>query len=218
MTIAEMHSELERKLRNLDVVLDIPTSEISNAFHEALYKFIDKYYDTFEEDERSRKALSLLTITESLTPTSPSSIFPSDSNAYDVDITALTSPNVLLYTVLELVTVGTETVKVKPTTLDSYRINLDNPFKKPYSKLIWRIEMAGTTRLHVLIAPTGITLTTTDCYQLVYIKEPTYMAIEDSTSGTDEMEVPEIFQYEIIDMALQILLQSHSILNSKQNV
>jgi len=211
MTIAEMHSELERKLRNLDVVLDIPTSEISKTFYEALYKFIDKYYETFEEDERSRKALSLLTVNTTIEPTVSTVL----ENSYEAII-----PSEVLYVVLELVTINGEVVKVKPTTLDSYRINLDNPFKKPYSKLVWRVEMIPTrtsNKLHLLILQSGTTLTGA-CYTLGYIKKPTYMAIEDSTSGTDEMEVPEIFQYEIIDMALQMLLQSHSILNSKQNV
>jgi len=212
MTIAEMHSELERKLRNLDVVLDIPTSEISKTFYEALYKFIDKYYESFEEDERSRKALSLLTVTDTISVSADSPILP---NSYKAVISSG-----VLYVVLELVTISGEVVKVKPTTLDSYRINLDNPFKKPYSKLVWRVEMIPTrtsNKLHLLILQSGTTLTGA-CYTLGYIKKPTYMAIEDSTSGTDEMEVPEIFQYEIIDMALQMLLQSHSILNSKQNV
>ncbi|HPQ79725.1 MAG TPA: hypothetical protein PLG47_04695 [Candidatus Dojkabacteria bacterium] len=211
MTIAEMHSELERKLRNLDVVLDIPTSEISKTFYEALYKFIDKYYETFEEDEKSRKALSLLTVNTTIEPTVSTVL----ENSYEAII-----PSEVLYVVLELVTISGEVVKVKPTTLDSYRINLDNPFKKPYSKLVWRVEMIPTrtsNKLHLLILQSGTTLTGA-CYTLGYIKKPTYMAIEDSTSGTDEMEVPEIFQYEIIDMALQMLLQSHSILNSKQNV
>ena len=110
-----MHSEFERKLRNLDVTIDIPTSEISSAFYEALYKFIDKYYATFEEDEKSRKALGLLTITESLTPSSSAII---STTAYDVDLTGLTYP--IIYTVLELVTMDGEIVKVQPITLVSY--------------------------------------------------------------------------------------------------
>jgi len=209
MTIAEMHSELERKLRNLDVVLDIPTSEISKTFYEALYKFIDKYYESFEEDERSRKALSLLTVTDTISVSADSPILP---NSYKAVI-----PSGVLYVVLELVTISGEVVKVKPTTLDSYRINLDNPFKKPYGKLVWRIEMvdadAPTSRLHILVTESGDAISN---YQVAYIKEPTYYSIE--SNPTSEMEVPEIFQYEIIDMALQMLLQSHSILNSKQNV
>ena len=68
MNLGEMHSEIERKLRNLDIIIDTPTTELSSIIYECVYKFIDKYYKTFEEDERSRKALGLLTIETDITP------------------------------------------------------------------------------------------------------------------------------------------------------
>jgi len=212
MTIGEMHSEFERKLRNLDVVIDAPTSEISNIFYEALYKFIDKYYETFEEDERSRKALSLLTINDAdvtITDASPQ-IVP---NSYKATIP--TDPE-LLYTVLELATIDSNVVMVKPITLDAYRTNLNNPFRKPWKNLVWRLDIIpnGDTKYHILVADSTAEITN---YQLGYIKVPTKYTIEDDYD--EEMEVPEIFQYEIIDMAIEMFLQSHNILNSnKQNV
>ena len=128
MTIGEMHSEIERKLRNLDVIIDTPTSELSKILIECEYAFIDKYYATFEEDERSRKALSLLTIETDITPTDPGTILP---DSVDCII-----PTEAIYTVLEVATLDGDLVKVKPITLDSYRTNLNNPFKKPYSKMV----------------------------------------------------------------------------------
>ena len=98
MNLGEMHSEIERKLRNLDVIIDTPTTELSSIIYECVYKFIDKYYKTFEEDERSRKALGLLTIETDITPSSADPIFPNSYRA-----TLPTNPE-LLYTVLEIVT------------------------------------------------------------------------------------------------------------------
>lgn len=200
-----MHSEIERKLRNLDVVIDTPTSELSKILLECEYEFIDKYYTTFEEDERSRKALSLLTIETDITP-GAGAILP---NSFDCII-----PTEAIYTVLEVATLDGDLVKVKPITLDSYRTNLNNPFKKPYNKLVWRVDMiptGGTDKLHILVAPSGGTISN---YQIGYIKEPEKYTIEDNYD--DEMEVPEIFQYEIIDMTVNKFLQSYSILNSKE--
>lgn len=205
-----MHSEIERKLRNLDVVIDTPTSELSNILYECEYKFIDKYYAIFEEDERARKALGLLTIETDIVPDATSPILP---NSYKA--TLPTNPE-LLYTVLEIGTLDGVQVKVKPITLDAYRTNLKNPFKNPYTGLVWRLELipSGTsTKLHVLVVPSGGVLSS---YKLGYIKKPIKYTIEDNP--TDTMEIPEIFQYEIIDMAVEMYLKSYTIFNSKQNV
>lgn len=205
MTLAEMHKEFERKLRNMDIILDTPTSEISDIFYEAEYVFIDKYYDTFEENEKSRKALSLLTVETDITPDDTSPILP---NSYKAAI-----PEETLYVVFEIATLDGIPVKVKPISLDGYNTNLNNPFKKPYTKLVWRVEMIpiGTTsKLHILVSPLGGIISN---YQIGYIKIPTKYTIE--TNPSDEMEVPEIFQYEIIDMAIQMFLNSHQILNNR---
>lgn len=207
MNLGEMHSEIERKLRNLDVIIDTPTTELSSIIYECVYKFIDKYYKTFEEDERSRKALGLLTIKTDITPSSADPIFPNSYRA-----TLPTNPE-LLYTVLEIVTLDGVEVKVKPISLDAYRTNLKNPFKNPYNNLVWRLELipsGTTTKIHILVVPAGSTLTN---YKLGYIKNPTKYTIEDNP--TSELEIPDIFQYEIIDMAVEMFLNSYSLLNTK---
>ena len=207
MNLGEMHSEIERKLRNLDVIIDTPTTELSSIIYECVYKFIDKYYKTFEEDERSRKALGLLTIETDITPSSADPIFPNSYRA-----TLPTNPE-LLYTVLEIVTLDGVEVKVKPISLDAYRTSLKNPFKNPYNNLVWRLELipsGTTTKIHILVVPAGSTLTN---YKLGYIKNPTKYTIEDNP--TSELEIPDIFQYEIIDMAVEMFLNSYSLLNTK---
>lgn len=207
MNLGEMHSEIERKLRNLDVIIDTPTTELSSIIYECVYKFIDKYYKTFEEDEKSRKALGLLTIETDITPSSADPIFPNSYRA-----TLPTNPE-LLYTVLEIVTLDGVEVKVKPISLDAYRTNLKNPFKTPYNNLVWRLELipsGTTTKIHILVVPAGSTLTN---YKLGYIKNPTKYTIEDNP--TSELEIPDIFQYEIIDMAVEMFLNSYSLLNTK---
>lgn len=207
MNLGEMHSEIERKLRNLDVIIDTPTTELSSIIYECVYKFIDKYYKTFEEDERSRKALGLLTIKTDITPSSADPIFPNSYRA-----TLPTNPE-LLYTVLEIVTLDGVEVKVKPISLDAYIASLKNPFKNPYNNLVWRLELipsGTTTKIHILVVPAGSTLTN---YKLGYIKNPTKYTIEDNP--TSELEIPDIFQYEIIDMAVEMFLNSYSLLNTK---
>ena len=207
MNLGEMHSEIERKLRNLDIIIDTPTTELSSIIYECVYKFIDKYYKTFEEDERSRKALGLLTIETDITPSSADPIFP---NSYRATLPTNTE---LLYTVLEIVTLDGVEVKVKPISLDAYRTNLKNSFKNPYNNLVWRLELipsGTTTKIHILVVPAGSTLTN---YKLGYIKNPTKYTIEDNP--TSELEIPDIFQYEIIDMAVEMFLNSYSLLNTK---
>ncbi|HOU76073.1 MAG TPA: hypothetical protein PK957_03045 [Candidatus Dojkabacteria bacterium] len=207
MTLAEMHNEFERKIRNLDLVIDMPTGEISSIFYECLYDLIDKYYAEFEDNEKARKALSLLTVSEVLNVTA-STILPNSVQAV--------LPTDLLYTVLEVANVRVGTTdyksKVRPISLDSYQSNIRNPFKKPYEYLVWRAEIiddGGTNRLHVLVHQSGASITS---YQVGYIREPNKYTIEDNP--TSEIEVPDVFQWEIIDMAVDMFLKSNSILNS----
>ena len=207
MTLAEMHNEFERKIRNLDVVIDAPTTEISNIFYECLYDLIDKYYAEFEDNEKARKALSLLTVNEMIHVTTPT-ILPNSVQAV--------LPTDLLYTVLEVANVRVGTTdyksKVRPISLDSYQSNIRNPFKRPYVNLVWRAEIIndnGTDRLHILVHQSGASITS---YQIGYIKEPTKYTIEGNP--TSEIEVPDIFQWEIIDMAVDMFIKSNNILNS----
>ena len=79
--------------------------------------------------------------------------------------------------------------------------------------MVWRLELipsGTTTKIHILVVPAGSTLTN---YKLGYIKNPTKYTIEDNP--TSELEIPDIFQYEIIDMAVEMFLNSYSLLNTK---
>lgn len=191
MNLVRMQYEIMRKLDTLDLRIDIKSSEISSIINEELYKFIDKYYALYEDDEKARKALSLLTKNATITSfTSTSSIIPNSVQA--------TLPADLLYTTLELATISGSVTNVKPITLDTYKRNVSNPFKKPYNKMVWRLELrydpplSGSQKAHTLISDGTITN-----YTIGYIKTPTRYTIEDNP--TSEIQIPEIYQWDLID-------------------
>lgn len=66
--------------------------------------------------------------------------------------------------------IGTTGVKVKRVTHDSYNANIDNPYKRPSSEEIWRLDAGetGGQTIVELIPPEGSSIAE---YSIVYTKE-----------------------------------------------
>lgn len=94
----------------------------------------------------------------------------------------------------------TRITRVLPIRYDEYMANIENPFKKPYKKLIWRLDfgIAGTKQ-HELIHGDDCSISS---YHLRYLKQP--VAI-DIINGVD-CELHETVHEEIVDRAVQLAI------------
>lgn len=111
-----------------------------------------------------------------------------------------------------------ENVKVKPKTHDEYHADIENPFAKPYHKLVWRMDYqredyteaftAGTETRHELITDGSYTV---DKYRVRYVRRPDDIipvTSGDTTAGTAGQRVdcrldPSIHR-EIVTEAVRI--------------
>lgn len=186
--------------------------EISDFLNKAQLQFVkhrynekgNKYQEGFEETEKRRKDLAQLT--RSLTATSSSDQTGVSPNGVFYDL-----PEGFMYTLREEATlvsndvcIDGKRIYVKPITHDEYAINLSNPFKKPDSTVVWRLDysnaaaLTGTaTKRHELVTDGTYTI---GSYFLRYLKTPSDIDIENNVDS--EMD-PSIHE-EIVDVAVRI--------------
>jgi hypothetical protein len=133
MTAVEMKYKFDMKLRDLLGALNHPftTQEINRFLNEAQLDICQQYADKFEIDENARQVLSVY-VKPFIHTT-----FTTDAYSNVNGVYAETIPANLLTVVNELVN---DTVRVKPITHDEYAIATRNPFKAPYSELVWRMD------------------------------------------------------------------------------
>lgn len=102
--------------------------------------------------------------------------------------------------------------QVIPVTEDFYSININNPYKRPYEKKIWRIDRErGNTSLDV--SPTNLKrhelILNPDLspveYSMVYYRKPKQV---DLTNPNDFCELDAMTHDVICDMAVELLLQT----------
>jgi hypothetical protein len=223
MNAAEMEQEfliLYDKITNFDAP-GYTSNEISRFLTRAQERVIlqrinplgNKYRQGYERTEKRRKDLSeldanatLLVASQSVSQTGvkPNGVF------YDL-------PADFLYASSEEVTIASSDtcinntrIEVKPVTNDEYSKNIRNPYKKPHSKLVWRMEQSKAVpntgaKRHELITDGSFTITE---YHLSYIR--TFKPIISDTStieglaGPLDCELNSIIHREIIDEAVKI--------------
>jgi hypothetical protein len=189
-------------------------SEIAQFLNKAQLQFVkqrynhkgNKYRDGFEKTEKRRKDLSELTRNADLGSTSVSSSQAGVSpNGVFYDL-----PTDFLYALREEVTISSSDscvdgnrISVKPVTHDEYTINISNPFKKPDTGQVWRLDysrdFAGSAnaKRHEVITGGSYTIST---YHLRYLKRPVDIDIANSVDS----ELDESIHEEIVDMAVRI--------------
>jgi hypothetical protein len=74
-------------------------------------------------------------------------------------------------------------VSVFTITEDYYNANIENPDKRPYHKLVWRLSSPSTV---ILIGDDTYTPTT---YKCIYLKRPSPIIIQDSNYNTGDGEI-----------------------------
>jgi len=108
---------------------------------------------------------------------------------------------------------NTEETTVKPITHDEYRANVKNPYKKPYSGLVWRMDISretdasGTTtaasakRTELITDGTGIT-----DYRVRYLRELPNIVVDTTTPANQRHCVLDAsFHDAIIDEAVKLM-------------
>lgn len=172
----------------------------------------NKYKDGFEETEKRRKDLAELIkqdiIDCTAVATLPALGISSNQVGASTNGTLVDLPESLLYTLREEVTItgATDTciadgtlLEVKPVTHDEYTANIRNPFKRPDTTKVWRLDFSsdvGGARRHELITDGSYSLGT---YIIRYLKRPADIVIP--TSGS---ELNPSMHQEIVDTAVRI--------------
>ena len=203
MLAAEFYAEVQRGINNLDNTIYIPSSEITMAFNKALYNYIHQFYTIFERDEESRKRLSKLIRPKIYTDTDLEFV----DMGIPYNVYKVTLDDTIKFIVLEMAALKFEqnnqityTSKVIPTNLNVVMANVSNPFKKPYSKKVWRIEGGDINgaKTHSIVVPKGFML---DRYTVSYI---TVVSIDDVTRMDLDINdyLDPMFQYELIGLVI----------------
>lgn len=214
MTAQEMQYHFELKLNQFHSIEKTYTSTDVSAFlnlaqdqviQDRYSKKVGSIVSFFEADEKTRMELGSL-ISNHIVNTG--SFVTSDPALHPNALFALL-PNNYLYSLQEMCTVSysdcnndgvTGTAKVIPIRHDEYLMNIENPFGKPYRKLIWRMDYGSTgAKKHELVHGSGETIST---YKLRYLRKPTTI---DINTGVD-CELHESLHEEIVDRAILIAL------------
>tara|TARA_R110000851_G_scaffold296262_4_gene451359 strand:+ start:763 stop:1503 length:741 start_codon:yes stop_codon:yes gene_type:complete len=180
----------------------------------------NKYKEGFESSTKRRYDLKELivdfkgTIKISTTDTidSNSQIFsiPSDMFITLQESATITSSDTCL---------NNKVINVKPVAHDEYNIQKGNPFKKPDSTVIWKLDIASNTsnQLVELISPYSISK-----YNLRYIKKPEPIVLTNLTTDfsgeslsidgiatSQTCKLSESLHREIIDRAVELALSDY---------
>ena len=220
MTANQMADEFEvifDKITNNDSP-GYEDTEISVFLNRGLDEFVDDTYtgtnltkESFEETEKRRKDLSELTSNAEITTpsTSQTGNLP-NGTIYDM-------PSDFLYAIKEEATISSEDecvdgrrILVKPVSHDYYGNNIDNPFKKPFDELVWRVDYSRTTagtgnKRHELITDGSYDITT---YHVRYLKNPTAIVVNRTTPASMvNCILDQSTHRRIIDRAVKIALE-----------
>jgi len=205
MTALEMKYEFDIKLRDVLDVLGEPftTNEVSRMLNESQLKMVKEYARFFEKNEEVRKVLGVLVEPYSTTT------FTNDTTNH-TNGKYVTLPTDYIRTVSEQVN-SSNSIRVKPVTLDEYITNIGNPHKMPYSGLVWRLDRDGK---HELITDGTVTLT---AYAMDYVKLPPDIDIDNSIDSVLSDTVHEDIIDGAIRIALVILGRKTQLFNTKSD-
>lgn len=225
MTVQEMQIVFTQKLLNdYNLVDPIQTFDIDYYLTEGQRRVYEKYYGLFETDEKARKILSNLVV--SIDIARATGVYTNQAGKYpNAEFWEL--PSNLAYTLKEEATININAcedvslvsadwlrVYTKPINLDYYNKNINNPFKKPYSGMVWRVDVSNieSTKLHMLVTGGNYSVQT---YHLTYLSYPTNISITNSVNSL----LAEMVHQDIVDEAVNIaveIIQVNNKLKTKQ--
>ena len=217
MTSEEMQYYFELKLSQQDKLDKLFSSFDVNLFlNGAQDDLVEGFYSSrinpqsryFEMDERARAMLGLLVENETVL----AAAFDSSDAALHSNAVFVTLPATFLYALEESCTVSysdcdgnttNTTARVLPIRHDEYSMNFENVYKKPWRKLVWRMDFGATSgnKKHELIYGDDTSITV---YRLRYLRKPVAINI---LTGVD-CELNTILHEEVVDRAVASALKT----------
>lgn len=201
--------------------LSAPTwddDEISSFLTIAQKKLFEKYYELFETDEKARKVLNYLVVSADIPRAT--GVYATQTGVYPNGEFWLL-PEDLAYSLKEEVTLNINACEVlsiiptdwlrvytKPINLDYYSKNVSNPFKKPYSGMVWRVDASNLEgpKLHMLITGGSYKVQT---YHITYLAYPVDISIAGGVTAT----LDNVVHQDIVDTAVMLAVKSIAITN-----
>lgn len=212
MTNLQLQLRFEQRLQNhINKTLDIRTIDVEFYLNEGLRRFVDEWYSQYETNESARKRLGPLVVSATVASVGAGSYplgtlynLPSDCKYVTQERATISLLN------CHGATTSKTGVTIKPVKLDYYNFHIDNPFKKPYNDLIWRIDSGS--RQHELIRGSDTTSITT--YYITYIKNPATITLLSGTPTTSSCEILSEYHEEIVDKAIEVAIETFKLTNS----
>ena len=163
----------------------------------------------FEVDEKLRMEMAELITNQSIASVS----FDSSNPALHANGAFVSVPDDFLYAIKEECSIyyadcndntAYNVIPVRPIKHDEYLSNINNPFTKPYNKLVWRMDYSSPTAdtlRHELITDGNYTI---QSYNLRYLRRPSRI---DILNGND-CELNSSLHEEIVDRAVRFAMAS----------
>jgi len=200
MTTVEMQHSFLSKLTGLNFsLIPFDSYRIEKLLNEAQYKFIERYIPLLKVTDLAKNKLHPLIRNYEATISSNATSNISDYSYYVV------VPDDMYKVLNEYITVDDDVVDVKPIDYDFYNANRNNPFKKPYGQLAWRLNMNtgdGTSddqKFEIIVEEYSLPLK----YRLRYIKIPDALNIV--TDNTSELR--SVDHEEVVDIAISTIVK-----------
>lgn len=202
-------------------VSDILTKAQMRVFKRFYHPFKNRYKEGFERSEYKSRGLSEFLRTAHLG--GEISVSSNQEDAH-TNGTLYDLPENYLFAVSESATVDNKEVLVRSVTHDSLTINDHNPYKKPYSEVIWRLDYSRedhgedggdsftgkTPKRLELIVEDKVTKPVT-AYSVRYVCMPPPIVCDTYTPANQRHSILDpIFHDEIVDEAVKIAMASTS--------
>lgn len=164
--------------------------------------WVDMVYEKFNGKEELRRRLNSIVVVSNISNGSVG------TGIYGGEIWEL--PEDVKYILDEFVRFNnsTENILVKPIGFNNKQAN--NPFKRPYDRLVWRIEAGYNTvnKVDRVELIKGTTLPITN-YIVTYIKVPNRIYLH--TNPQEDTDISDYWEDEIVDLAVKIALESYKL-------
>lgn len=231
MTIAEFRSEFDLLYNNTlgEGAPGIDNYEISVYLTTAQEELVKSIYtgnnlskQSFEDSERNRRALNELVKDYKTTDVVTSSRgLVSDSKFFLI-------PSDVMFTVAETATLSSsishlngKVVVVKPITYDEFMVSYRNPFRKPNSNKVWKVDVSkeNSSKTVELVSKENLSQ-----YNVRYVKYPSPIIISDlvtdsqigglnlTINGATSVATSELNSYlhrEILNRAVELAVRDY---------
>lgn len=170
MTIEKMHRDFEVRIRTLNAIKMFTSSEIDVYLNKAQRSLFEELVPLYDDDDRIKRILFPLLRTKVYTSLIKATNGKTIGSVYvelPSDFKIVKGERAVIF----LVDGSSTSVRVKSVSQDYFNLNINNPFKKPYVDLVWRMDYPNeesSNKRHELIPGVGNTISE---YALRYIKD-----------------------------------------------